>query len=196
MNKDWNKYFGSNGDPGVTQIDSKDRYFSVHDQTFYFSNCYFYEFSDRGVYILKDSRIVILLAEYSSFVSCYETSTSGKKGGGALSFGYGGQSVLDHVCFSFCWSTYYGQSFFNTCDQYRDSGYKNYMLSCSITNCGKNKSTGYYTISWNFGEIILENTNLSANKCINNAGYNMWYSKPDGIAKFVIVTNCKSSTEY
>lgn len=116
----------------------------------------FFEISNCAVYINNDYRGKILLVEYSSFVECYFISSSFRAG--ALYFSQDGQSVLDHVCFSFCWSLSF-QSWVCSAYSYGDQNrfkYVNYLLSCSTTNCGKNVSSGYAVSSNGCGQQKLD----------------------------------------
>lgn len=187
LRNDWDTYFGNSGPPTDSKIESKDRYGSTSDGRFYFSHCYFYEYPDSGIEISNTNNI-ILLCEYSSFISC--------QGKGGLIFRSNGQSVLDHLCFSFCWNSDMGQSFdIDAYGRYDGSefNYKNYAIMCSVTNCGKDEDTGRIVFGLNFGQPMIDNANLSSNKCKSEAGFIVYHGNPESICKFIIVTNCNCS---
>lgn len=197
MKMDWDTHFGNSGDPTISKRYRKRRFSSSDIENYYFSYCYFYGISNSGIRIKAVDGNHILLVEQSSFVGCYETLTSHDEGGGAIYFTLNGQSVLDQVCFSYCWSSNYGNAA-KINSRTADTGniYKNYILWCSIANCGKDLQTSTSTMSLNWGQQIIQNSNMSANKCKNNAGYTFWRGDPDSTGKYIIVTDCNSTGNY
>ncbi|EAY01072.1 hypothetical protein TVAG_481420 [Trichomonas vaginalis G3] len=155
----WSEYFGSKNK--VTQTQNGAAFSDTSSSSSYYVYlCNFESCTEKGAIYIERSNEICTLLEDSTFNHCKSTLEGGSVYYNCQS---AGQIVQKRTGYYASISTNSYMAFIHTVKP-ADLN-KNYFIDSSVSNCGESEGKGSLTLDIDYGDICIQNNNISNNIC-------------------------------